>query len=126
MSKQGPGWGRGRPACALQASPGPGPPCASPENFLFFGCRQRDQDFYWEAEWKELEERGCLSLVTAFSRDQVGVRGRPRPGGGPGADSPRPSAPQERKVYVQHRLRELGPLVWELLDHRGAYFYLAG
>ncbi|XP_011368194.1 NADPH-dependent diflavin oxidoreductase 1 isoform X1 [Pteropus vampyrus] len=72
------------------------------ENFLFFGCRQRDQDFYWEAEWKELEERGCLSLVTAFSRDQ------------------------ERKVYVQHRLRELGPLVWELLDHRGAYFYLAG
>nr|KAF6486105.1 NADPH dependent diflavin oxidoreductase 1 [Rousettus aegyptiacus] len=40
------------------------------ENFLFFGCRQRDQDFYWEAEWKELEERGCLRLVTAFSRDQ--------------------------------------------------------
>lgn len=72
------------------------------ENFLFFGCRQRDQDFYWEAEWKELEERGCLRLVTAFSRDQ------------------------ERKVYVQHRLRELGPLVWELLDHRGASFYLAG
>lgn len=34
--------------------------------------------------------------------------------------------PQERKVYVQHRLRELGPLVWELLDHRGASFYLAG
>lgn len=33
---------------------------------------------------------------------------------------------QEQKVYVQHRLRELGPLVWELLDLRGAYFYLAG
>ncbi|XP_014683637.2 NADPH-dependent diflavin oxidoreductase 1 isoform X1 [Equus asinus] len=71
-------------------------------NFLFFGCRQRDQDFYWEPEWKELEKRGCLTLVTAFSREQ------------------------EQKVYVQHRLRELGPLVWELLDHQGAYFYLAG
>ncbi|KAF6327724.1 NADPH dependent diflavin oxidoreductase 1 [Rhinolophus ferrumequinum] len=71
-------------------------------NFLFFGCRWRDQDFYWEAEWKELEKRGCLTLITAFSREQ------------------------KQKVYVQHRLRELGPLVWELLDRQGAYFYLAG
>lgn len=44
-----------------------------PGNVLFFGCRRRDQDFYWEAEWRELEDRGCLSLVTAFSREQVGV-----------------------------------------------------
>ncbi|XP_057404446.1 NADPH-dependent diflavin oxidoreductase 1 isoform X5 [Balaenoptera acutorostrata] len=71
-------------------------------NVLFFGCRQRDQDFYWEAEWTELQTRGCLTLVTAFSREQ------------------------EQKVYVQHRLRELGPLVWGLLDLRGAHFYLAG
>ncbi|KAB1279878.1 NADPH-dependent diflavin oxidoreductase 1 [Camelus dromedarius] len=71
-------------------------------NILFFGCRRRDQDFYWEAEWKELEKQGCLTLVTAFSREQ------------------------EQKVYVQHRLRELGPLVWELLDRQGAHFYLAG
>ncbi|XP_004390727.1 NADPH-dependent diflavin oxidoreductase 1 isoform X4 [Trichechus manatus latirostris] len=63
-------------------------------NLLFFGCRHRDQDFYWEAEWRELERRGCLTLVTAFSREQ------------------------EQKVYVQQRLRELGPLVWELLDRR--------
>nr|KAF6434018.1 NADPH dependent diflavin oxidoreductase 1 [Molossus molossus] len=71
-------------------------------NFLFFGCRRRDQDFYWEAEWTELEQKGCLTLVTAFSREQ------------------------EQKVYVQHRLRERGPLVWELLDRRGACFCLAG
>uniref|UniRef100_A0A2K5DGF2 NADPH-dependent diflavin oxidoreductase 1 n=1 Tax=Aotus nancymaae TaxID=37293 RepID=A0A2K5DGF2_AOTNA len=42
-------------------------------NVLFFGCRRRDQDFYWEAEWQELEKRGCLTLVPAFSREQVGV-----------------------------------------------------
>ncbi|XP_055255338.1 NADPH-dependent diflavin oxidoreductase 1 isoform X4 [Moschus berezovskii] len=71
-------------------------------NVLFFGCRRRDQDFYWEAEWKQLQARGCLTLVTAFSREQ------------------------EQKMYVQHRLRALGPLVWELLDGRGAHFYLAG
>ncbi|XP_036983560.2 NADPH-dependent diflavin oxidoreductase 1 isoform X1 [Artibeus jamaicensis] len=95
-------------------------------NLLFFGCRLRDQDFYWEAEWTELEKRGCLTLVTAFSREQVGVcRGRGRVGAGAG---PRltPPALQEQKVYVQHRLRERGPLVWELLDRRGACFYLAG
>ncbi|KAI6049985.1 NDOR1 [Marmota monax] len=78
-------------------------------NFLFFGCRWRDQDFYWGDEWQELEKRGCLTLVTAFSREQT-----------------YPCYQQGQKVYVQHRLRELGPLVWELLDHRGAYFYLAG
>ncbi|XP_032117622.1 NADPH-dependent diflavin oxidoreductase 1 isoform X2 [Sapajus apella] len=71
-------------------------------NVLFFGCRWRDQDFYWKAEWQELEKRGCLTLVPAFSREQ------------------------EQKVYVQHRLRERGKLVWELLDRQGAHFYLAG
>lgn len=42
-------------------------------NFLFFGCRQRDQDFYWQTEWQELEQKGCLTLVTAFSREQVSI-----------------------------------------------------
>lgn len=45
----------------------------SPGNFLFFGCRQRDQDFYWQTEWQELEQKGCLTLVTAFSREQVSI-----------------------------------------------------
>ncbi|XP_044120371.1 NADPH-dependent diflavin oxidoreductase 1 isoform X1 [Neovison vison] len=71
-------------------------------NLLFFGCRSRHQDFYWAAEWLDLEKRGCLTLFTAFSREQ------------------------EQKVYVQHRIRELGPLVWDLLERRGACFYLAG
>lgn len=45
----------------------------TPGNFLFFGCRQRDQDFYWQTEWQELEKKGCLTLVTAFSREQVSM-----------------------------------------------------
>uniref|UniRef100_A0A2K5X3Z8 NADPH-dependent diflavin oxidoreductase 1 n=1 Tax=Macaca fascicularis TaxID=9541 RepID=A0A2K5X3Z8_MACFA len=86
----------GSPSAAIQERVAQG----QTRNFLFFGCRWRDQDFYWEAEWQELEMRDCLTLVPAFSREQ--------------------------KVYVQHRLRELGSLVWELLDRQGAYFYLAG
>ncbi|XP_045418032.1 NADPH-dependent diflavin oxidoreductase 1 isoform X1 [Lemur catta] len=50
-------------------------------NILFFGCRRRDQDFYWEAEWRDLERKGCLTLVTAFSREQVGVPGNRGLGG---------------------------------------------
>ncbi|XP_012576608.1 PREDICTED: NADPH-dependent diflavin oxidoreductase 1 [Condylura cristata] len=34
--------------------------------------------------------------------------------------------PQAQKVYVQHRLREHGALVWQLLDGQGAHLYLAG
>lgn len=56
-----------------------------------------------------------------------------RGGEGHGAGAPRVQAqsaparpPQEQQAHVQHRLRALGPLVWELLDGRGARFYLAG
>lgn len=45
----------------------------TPGNFLFFGCRKRDQDFYWQTEWQELEKKGSLTLVTAFSREQVSI-----------------------------------------------------
>lgn len=40
---------------------------------MFFGCRQRDQDFYWQTEWQKLEQKGFLTLVTAFSREQVSI-----------------------------------------------------
>ena len=33
---------------------------------------------------------------------------------------------KENKVYVQHKLKEQGPLLWDLIDKQGAYFYVAG
>lgn len=54
------------------------------------------------------------------------VEGGGRAGRGWGALTHPSGVRQERKVYVQHRLRERGPLVWELLDRHGACFYLAG
>lgn len=65
------------------------PRCVPPGNLLFFGCRSRHQDFYWAAEWLDLEKRGCLTLFTAFSREQVGVLG----GVGRGRDAVSPPAP---------------------------------
>ncbi|NWZ90552.1 NDOR1 oxidoreductase, partial [Nesospiza acunhae] len=71
-------------------------------NCLFFGCRHQSKDFYCQTEWEELVTKGFLTLFTAFSRDQ------------------------EEKVYVQHRIRENGKLVWELLSSEDAHIYLAG
>lgn len=37
---------------------------------LFFGCRNRERDFYFQKEWEELTNSNKLTLVPAFSRDQ--------------------------------------------------------
>ena len=63
---------------------------------LFFGCRSEAGDYYYRQEWEGMQREGVLAsrggLVTAFSRDQ-------------------PS-----KVYVTHRIREQGEMVWGLLQ----------
>ena len=43
-----------------------------------------------------------LKIITAFSRDT------------------------NQKVYVQHRVKESANEIWELLNDKGAYFYLCG
>lgn len=69
---------------------------------LFFGCRSESKDFFCADEWKHFIELGSLQLFTAFSRDQ------------------------EEKVYVQHRIREQGALIWKMIHELNAYFYIAG
>jgi len=39
-------------------------------DILVFGCRKREADFYYDAEWSSLCQSGRLGLLTAFSRDQ--------------------------------------------------------
>jgi len=68
---------------------------------LFFGCRNKAQDYIYQSELEAWEEEGLLTLHVAFSRDQ----------------------PQKR--YVTHCLREQGTEVWQLLE-QGAHLYVCG
>ncbi|XP_069790684.1 NADPH-dependent diflavin oxidoreductase 1 isoform X2 [Narcine bancroftii] len=71
-------------------------------NYLFFGCRGKSKDFFCQVEWEDLQQKGLLTLFTAFSRDQ------------------------DHKIYVQHRIRENGAVIWDLIRNRKAHFYMAG
>lgn len=75
---------------------------------FFFGCRSEEDDFLYRDFWLlHSQNGGVLSeakgggFFVAFSRDQ----------------------PQ--KVYVQHRMRENGQRMWNLLSE-GAAIYVAG
>lgn len=74
---------------------------ASKENWLFFGERHEQENFYYQTYWKQLESQGYLRLTTAFSRDQA------------------------HKIYVQHRMKEHGQELFNWLQ-RGAYLYVCG
>ena len=70
--------------------------------WLFFGDQRKDHDFLYADEWAEHLRTGALTrLDTAFSRDQ------------------------DRKVYVQDRMRENAAELWKWLSS-GAAFYVCG
>lgn len=70
--------------------------------WLFFGEQHRATDFYYEDELNGFLTDGTLTrLDTAFSRDQ------------------------RAKVYVQDRMREHGPELWNWLRD-GARFHVCG
>jgi len=72
------------------------------DNWLFFGEQRRALDFLYEDQFTAMKEEGTLTrLDTAFSRDQ------------------------ERKVYVQDRMREHAADLYRWLED-GAFFYVCG
>ncbi|KAM3562265.1 hypothetical protein ARSEF4850_002834 [Beauveria asiatica] len=73
------------------------------KTLLFFGSRNAKEDYLYESEWAEYKKAlgDKFELVTAFSRDTA------------------------KKVYVQHRLKEKGEDVHELLQKK-ALFYVCG
>jgi sulfite reductase (NADPH) flavoprotein alpha-component len=72
------------------------------KNWLFFGEQRRDSDFLYGSELEALQAEGVLTrLDLAFSRDQ------------------------EKKVYVQHRMREASAELYAWLE-AGAHFFVCG
>nr|CAG8461424.1 2183_t:CDS:10 [Entrophospora candida] len=66
------------------------------ENYLIFGCRNREKDYYYKEEWKQYVDNNQLKKIfVAFSRDQ------------------------DKKVYVQDIIRENSQLFWEIVYERG-------
>ncbi|QTD96565.1 bifunctional nitrate reductase/sulfite reductase flavoprotein subunit alpha [Streptomyces cyanogenus] len=71
-------------------------------NWLFFGEQRQATDFYHREELEAYRASGHLDrLDLAFSRDQ------------------------RNKIYVQDRMREHGPRLWQWLRD-GAHFYVCG
>ncbi|KAI1850059.1 hypothetical protein JX265_003433 [Neoarthrinium moseri] len=73
------------------------------KTLLFFGCRKRGEDFMYESEWEDRKKAlgDSFEMINAFSRE------------GP------------KKVYVQHRLKEMAKEINELLEKK-AYVYVCG
>lgn len=72
------------------------------DNWLFFGDRNEGTDFIYKDELATFKDAGILRrLDLAFSRDQ------------------------DRKIYVQDRMREAGAELFKQLES-GGYFYLCG
>ena len=75
---------------------------ATGRNWLFYGGRTLYHDFLYQLEWQQALKRKALHRVdVAFSRDQ------------------------EKKIYVQHRLKEAGKELYSWLAN-GAYLYVCG
>lgn len=71
------------------------------KHWLFFGERNRAFDFFYEEDWNHFASHGNFRVETAFSRDQ------------------------EHKVYVQHKMQEMGEELYQWLEE-GAYIYVCG
>jgi sulfite reductase (NADPH) flavoprotein alpha-component len=71
-------------------------------NWLFFGHQHRDYDFFYEDELLAMRSAGLLTRLTlAWSRDA------------------------DEKIYVQHRMREVGRDLWSWIND-GAHLYVCG
>jgi NADPH-ferrihemoprotein reductase len=69
---------------------------------LFFGCRNKDNDYIYEEEQKNFLSKGVISKhFVAFSRDQ------------------------KDKIYVQNLMEKNGQEIWEMLSKNG-YIFVCG
>lgn len=69
---------------------------------LFFGCRNKESDYFFKEEWDILRQKAPLQIFTAFSRDQ------------------------RQKIYVQDLIRQKSAEVFDLLENHNAIIFVCG
>ncbi|KAI0985634.1 hypothetical protein GJ496_005198 [Pomphorhynchus laevis] len=75
------------------------------QDVVFFGCRNKSCDLFFEGDWKKLctDEKYALSkFIVAFSRDQT------------------------EKIYVQHKIKENQDQLSDLILNHNAYILICG
>eukprot|EP00455_Lapot_gusevi_P010460 TRINITY_DN1472_c0_g1_i6.p1 TRINITY_DN1472_c0_g1~~TRINITY_DN1472_c0_g1_i6.p1 ORF type:complete len:654 (+),score=255.01 TRINITY_DN1472_c0_g1_i6:90-2051(+) len=73
------------------------------KSWLFFGCRRQQEDWIYQDEMESAVAKGALTQLTiAFSRHQ------------------------EQKEYVQHKVKQNGSEIWQLIDQGRAHFFVCG
>ena len=76
---------------------------AQGKSWLFFGSQHQHCNYFYREEFEELKRDGTLTRMDcAWSRDQ--------------AD----------KSYVQHKMLENAPEIWNWIDSAGAHFFVCG
>lgn len=73
------------------------------QNYLFFGCRYSQLDYYLREEWEQLSKRKLLQVFTAFSRES-----------------------SDNKVYVQHIVWLQRELFYQLFINMNGTVLIAG
>ncbi len=72
------------------------------ETILYYGCRNRVEDYLYEEELRYFVDEKVLELHVAFSRDQG------------------------EKIYVTHLLKKDGERIWKLIKDDNASVYVCG
>ena len=71
-------------------------------SILFFGCRNQSTDYFFQDEWRDLQQQMSLTVHPAFSRDQ------------------------DHKVYVQDLIRQHADSVYDRLHDGRGLVYVCG
>ncbi|QCI18391.1 assimilatory sulfite reductase (NADPH) flavoprotein subunit [Buchnera aphidicola (Aphis nasturtii)] len=75
---------------------------ATGKNWIFFGNPNFTEDFLYQIEWQKYLNKGLLTKMTlAWSRDQ------------------------EKKIYIQDKIREYGKEIWNWIEEN-AHIYICG
>ncbi|XP_055908983.1 NADPH-dependent diflavin oxidoreductase 1 isoform X2 [Eupeodes corollae] len=72
------------------------------KSIVFFGCRNKEKDYFCREYFERFEAKGVAKCFTAFSRDQ------------------------ENKVYVQHLIKDNSSLLKDLILNKTAVVMVAG